>query len=568
MKTTLPQLILACWLLFTGWSQAADCELIFDLQWQGESYQLGEERAGLRVSRCDYLLSQVALQREDGSWLEADAALTGFIGHGQGRDQFSLGKLPEGEFQALRFSVGLAPEINHQDPNQVPPGNALNPQLNNLHWTWQDGYIFFALEGHGSEELGFSYHLGNDGNTAQVTLPLSLNTALPRTVLLALDLAVLLGEDGIDYQAQTSTHSRKGDPLPAQMVALLKEAFSVTGQRAGVYQAVEKPTAQASPHGRPYRFYLTKHLPKASFPADNPLTEEGVALGRRLFEETLLSRQQNLSCISCHQQENAFTDPARLSFGTHGERGKRNSMPLFNLVWHKEMFWDGRTKSLREQILHPIEDPLEMDLSREEAVERLQNHRRYPKLFEAAFGTSTITEELLAKALEQFLLTLISQDSRFDQALRGEVEFTDEEKRGFELFVTEYDPANGLKGADCFHCHGGPLLSNHSFANNGLDSEFLDPGYSKTTQNPADLGKFKVPSLRNIAVTGPYMHDGRFDTLEEVIEHYDSGIRRSATLDPNLAKHPETGLDLKAEDKAALLAFLQTLTDHQFTGTQ
>lgn len=176
-----------------------------------------------------------------------------------------------------------------------------------------------------------------------------------------------------------------------------------------------------------------------------------------------------------------------------------------------------------------------------------------------------MSAELLAKALEQYLLSLVSQEARFDQAMRGEVEFTPEEKRGFELFVTEYDPANGLRGADCFHCHGGALFSNHTFANNGLGREFEDLGREMVTGKASDRGKLKVPSLRNLAATAPYMHDGRFSTLAEVIEHYDSGVQRSETLDPNLAKHPVAGLDLTDSDKAALLIFLNTLNDTQFT---
>jgi cytochrome c peroxidase len=529
--------------------------------------QTGQLESELTITRLDYLISQIAFQKKDREWVEASPELIGFISHSRGRRTFSLGELPNENFRALRFTIGLTPEINHCDPNQIPSGDPLNPQLNNLHWTWQDGFIFMALEGHHENNLGFSYHLGNDTNTATITLPLELTTDAPRTLHLSLDLAVLLGANGIDYEATTSTHSRPGDPIPGQMTSLLKNAFTVEGQREGVFQALEKPAPQSPTHGRPYRSFLAKHLPEAAFPADNPLTHEGVELGRRLFNDPLLSRQKNISCASCHQRENAFSDPAPLSFGTNGDTGKRNSMPLFNLVWHQEFFWDGRAKTLREQILHPIEDSLEMDLPVTDALQRLQDDERYPALFEKTFGSDEVTSERFAKAIEQFLLTLVSQDSRFDQALRGEVEFSEEEKRGFELFITEHDPANGLRGADCFHCHGGPLLTNHSFANNGLDQNFSDRGFFETTGDPADDGKFKVPSLRNVAVTGPYMHDGRFTTLAEVIEHYDSGVKRSPTLDPNLAKHPTTGLDLTDDDKAALLAFLESLTDHQFIQT-
>ncbi len=150
--------------------------------------------------------------------------------------------------------------------------------------------------------------------------------------------------------------------------------------------------------------------------------------------------------------------------------------------------------------------------------------------------------------------------------MRGEEKFTAVEQRGFELFSTEYDPRRGQFGADCFHCHGGPLFQSQTFANNGLDAEFKDAGRAKVTGRDFDRGKFAVPSLRNVEVSGPYMHDGRFKTLAEAVEHYATGVRRSATLDPNLAKHPDGGVPLSAEDKAALVAFLKTLTDERFRG--
>jgi cytochrome c peroxidase len=162
------------------------------------------------------------------------------------------------------------------------------------------------------------------------------------------------------------------------------------------------------------------------------------------------------------------------------------------------------------------------------------------------------------------LLTLTSFDSKFDRSMQGKEQLTDEEKRGFELFMTEYEPRMGQKGADCFHCHGGPLFSDHQFHNNGLSPIETDTGRERVTQDERDLYKFSTPSLRNIALTAPYMHDGRFETLEEVIEHYDHNLRRSPTLDPNLAKHPPTGMRLSSEDKKALVAFLKMLTDEKF----
>jgi cytochrome c peroxidase len=188
----------------------------------------------------------------------------------------------------------------------------------------------------------------------------------------------------------------------------------------------------------------------------------------------------------------------------------------------------------------------------------------YPARFERAFGTAEISADRVARALEQFLLTQVSHDSRFDRSLRGEEQLTAEEQHGFALFNTEYDPRREQFGADCFHCHGGPLFQSATFANNGLDLKFNDSGRFAVTRREGDTGKFAVPSLRNVAVTGPYMHDGRFNTLNEVIEHYSTGVKRSASLDPNLAKHPEGGVPLSESDKKALVAFLKSLTDRRF----
>ena len=238
--------------------------------------------------------------------------------------------------------------------------------------------------------------------------------------------------------------------------------------------------------------------------------------------------------------------------------GDSNSMPLFNLAWKREFFWDGRAPSLREQVLMPIADHREMDESLENVSKKLTKSPCYARLFGAAFRSEGITAEKIALALEQFLLTLSARDAKFDQAISGKTKLTEQETRGFELFMTEYEPRTGQFGADCFHCHGGALFSDHQFHNNGLSGD--DRGRAKVTGSAADHGKFATPSLRNIALTAPYMHDGRFATLEEVVEHYSSGVQRSPTLDPNLAKHPANGLNLATADKAALVAFLKTLT--------
>lgn len=562
--------LLSLFLLFPDLrAQGVQCDLVFELAWEGEAYLLGEQQGDLRVTRCDYLLSQFALQRANGSWTEATKDLTALVGHGKSRSEFSLGRIPKGDYRAIRFVVGLDAATNRSDPNQFPPEHPLNPQFNNLHWTWQTGYIFCALEGYSCDDLGFLYHLGNEDNAVAVAVPLNLSAAGPRTVSLELDLGKILQHGGWEIREKTSTHSRAGDPIARLMRQALATAFTAKEVRKGVFHSGGEISGRASTVPGNAQPQIQKHFPRPYFPADNPLTHEGVALGKRLFFDPLLSQARNLSCASCHQPEAAFSDLGKdFSRGHLGGRSERNTMPLFNLVWHGEMFWDGRATTLREQVLHPIEHPDELALPLAEAVARLSGEVSYQRDFAVAFSNEGVSADLLAKALEQYLLSLVSQEARFDQAMRGEVEFTSEEKRGFELFVTEYDPANGLRGADCFHCHGGALFSNHTFANNGLRSEFRDLGRETVTGKTSDRGKFKVPSLRNLAATAPYMHDGRFSSLAEVIDHYDSGVQRSATLDPNLAKHPVVGLELTDSDKAALLTFLNTLNDTQFIAPQ
>jgi cytochrome c peroxidase len=321
---------------------------------------------------------------------------------------------------------------------------------------------------------------------------------------------------------------------------------------------------EIAPNATPYRFSFSKFFPQPDLPRDNPLTGEGVALGGKLFFDRRLSLDDRQSCANCHNPHLAFSQPRRFSRGVGGEIGTRNAMALENLAWKNSFFWDGRAKTLREQVLQPIQNPIEMHESLANAVAKISADKDYLRLFENAFGSPQITSDKIARALEQFLLVQVSFDSKYDRVMSGATNFTAQEQRGFELFNTEYDPYHGQFGADCFHCHGGPLLQSQDFANNGLDSTFTDLGRYKITKRAGDAGKFSVPSLRNVAVTAPYMHDGRFNTLEEVVEHYCTGMKRSATLDPNLAKHPDGGVPLSADDKRALVAFLKTLTDEKY----
>lgn len=313
----------------------------------------------------------------------------------------------------------------------------------------------------------------------------------------------------------------------------------------------------------PYSLHVPNSLPSPRLPADNLLTVEGIALGRKLFYDPILSKDSTQSCATCHNQQKAFVDGMQFSIGVEGLSGPRNSMPLFNLMYHPSFFWDGRAKLLRHQAIEPIKDPLEMNEEISRVIAKLNRSAFYTRDFEKAFGKNSITEANIGLALEQFMLTFISGNSKFDKYMRGEVQLTPQEMRGMELFNKEPNHTAGQKGADCFHCHGTGLFTNNQFINNGLDSVLTDLGLGGANGNPFDNGKFKVPSLRNISKTAPYMHDGRFSTLDEVLEFYNSGVVMSPNIDPNMHSSLDK-LELNSDDLAALKAFLLTLTDDEF----
>ena len=314
------------------------------------------------------------------------------------------------------------------------------------------------------------------------------------------------------------------------------------------------------------------HLPEPELPADNILTQQGVELGRMLFYETMLSRDNSQSCAGCHNQADAFTDTLRFSIGVEDLPGKRQAMSVFNMAWHKNaFFWDGRAELLRDQAILPIQDPLEMNETLENVISKLSNEKTYQDQFKRAFVDGEITIDNMALALEQFMLSIVSYDSKYDRYLNGDATLTESEERGRQLYFTEYNPFfPELSGADCAHCHGGLNFENDLYMNNGLDTdaEFVDMGREMVTMNPMDRAKFKVPSLRNIELTPPYMHDGRFNTLEEVIDHYNEGIKESSTVDPAILNTKATSLFLTEQDKVDLLNFLKTLTDYTFLNNE
>lgn len=350
--------------------------------------------------------------------------------------------------------------------------------------------------------------------------------------------------------------------------SLLLVFIGVMALSCGKEETSAKPAEDAKFDDSPYLLQIGGLMPP-QIAADNQLTIEGVKLGRMLFYEKRLSGDGSQSCASCHRQEHAFSDTTRLSIGIQGKEGKRQAMAIFNMAWHSnEFFWDGRAHLLRDQSLLPIQDPLEMDESLGNVVAKLSTDQKYKDQFVRAFGSNEITPERISLALEQFMNSIVSANSKYDKYLNGQVALSAEEERGRELFFAEFNPGfPDISGADCAHCHTGKTLENDLYMNNGLDFEadIIDIGREEVTNNAQDRGKFKVPSLRNIEVTPPYMHDGRFETLEQVVDHYNSGIHPSSTVDPALEyTRVSGGLSLSGQDKADLVAFLKTFTDQEF----
>jgi cytochrome c peroxidase len=335
-----------------------------------------------------------------------------------------------------------------------------------------------------------------------------------------------------------------------------------------------EPNPPAQP--TPYNLELPDHFAiifPPTIPEDNQLTVEGVALGKKLFFEKRLSANNQLSCGGCHKPESAFNDPGNpVGIGINGRIGFRNVMPLFNLAWipsfDSEFNWNGSRATLEEQAFDPVTLHFEMGETWPNVVRKLQNDPEYPDMFLAAFGTDVIDSNLVVKAIAQFERTLISGNSRMDEYVKeilglnppGSSTLTAQELRGFNIYTSER--------GDCFHCHGNvnlrnPLWTDHEFRNNGLDMN-PDSGLASITKNPADMGKFKTPSLRNLVFTAPYMHDGRFQTLEEVIDFYSTGVQDSPFTDQLMADRGSLIANLTNQEKEDLLAFLKTITDSTF----
>lgn len=296
---------------------------------------------------------------------------------------------------------------------------------------------------------------------------------------------------------------------------------------------------------------LPAHFPNPVYSfQDNPLSEEGIALGKRLFYDPILSSDSTIACASCHHLELAFSDGGKkFSTGVNGKQGRRNAPGIFNVLWHPHFMADGGVNHLEVMPLAPITDTLEMNEKISTVNQKIQRSKFYPALFKTAFGSDSITTRKVMLALAQFMGSIISADAKYDQVKTGKAKFTPEEEQGEKLFMQQ-----------CSGCHGGVLLTDFSFRNNGLSSDFSDLGRARVTDAESDKGKFKVPSLRNVDLTAPYMHDGRFASLSEVLNHYRSPMKQSATLD----KEQLSKISLSESESKAVISFLHTLTDSGF----
>ena len=299
------------------------------------------------------------------------------------------------------------------------------------------------------------------------------------------------------------------------------------------------------------------HFPKPTYVFyNNTLTKEKIALGRALFYDPILSKDSTISCASCHSPYNAFAHTDHdLSHGINDEIGTRNAPPLFNLAWQKTFMWDGAINHLDMQALAPISHPNEMNETLKNVVDKLQNKKIYPSLFYQAYQDSLVTGEHILKALSQFQLTLVSATSKYDEFKKGLTQFSQQEKNGYLLFQK-----------NCNACHTEPIFSNQRFANNGLpvDTTLNDFGKWMVTKRSDDSLKFKIPTLRNLNFTHPYMHDGRFQKLNQVLNHYTKGISQN----PTLATELKDSIKLTPNEKAYLIAFLLTLNDKNFVFDQ
>lgn len=305
--------------------------------------------------------------------------------------------------------------------------------------------------------------------------------------------------------------------------------------------------------------FLPANFPPPAYDLSlNPVTEAGFALGKKLFYDPVLSRDSTIACADCHISYAAFSHPDHpTSHGIDGLFGRRNALPVQNMLWETGFFWDGGVPNLDLVPLNAIQSPVEMDENPAHVLAKLRATSHYPALFKQAFGSDEITTARFLQALSQFMAMLVSANSPYDRYVRNEpgAILTAEELEGLDIFKRK-----------CSSCHATDLFTDQSFRNNGIINDFtLDKGRNEVSALPDDIGKFRVPSLRNVASTAPYMHNGKFKTLESVLDHYAGGVKDSPALDPLLRQADgNLGIPLNADEKTKIIAFLKTLTDEEF----
>ncbi|MGH1366079.1 MAG: cytochrome-c peroxidase [Calditrichia bacterium] len=307
----------------------------------------------------------------------------------------------------------------------------------------------------------------------------------------------------------------------------------------------------------PYEFVKPENFPDPTYTfSNNPISKEGFELGKKLFFDPQLSRDGSVSCNNCHIQATGFADSQQhpLSIGVDNRIGMRNAPSLTNLAFMENFFWDGGVTHLDFVPLNAIESEIEMDEMLSNVVRKLNDDREYPELFKQAFGADSVSLPHMLQALSQFNVMMVSANSKYDKYVRNEgAILNNEELAGRNVFQ-----------AKCATCHSGELFTDHSFKNNGLADTFPDSGRERITEAASDIGKFRIPSLRNVARTAPYMHNAKFWTLEEVLDHYESGVIDSPTLAPELKQNGQLGISLTEEEKRQIIDFLETLSDFDF----
>ncbi|MFZ1496801.1 MAG: cytochrome c peroxidase [Saprospiraceae bacterium] len=310
------------------------------------------------------------------------------------------------------------------------------------------------------------------------------------------------------------------------------------------------------PEVSPYSLVRPDYFPEITYPIENnPISKEGFELGKKLFNDPRLSLDNSIACSNCHVKGVAFTDPQHNpSIGIFNQLGTRNAPMIANMAFQKEFLWDGGVSHLDFVPVFAIENQKEMGEELSHVVYKLNNIPEYAPLFKAAFPEiDTITSPYMLQALSQYMLLLVSDKAKYDRVQKGEAVFTTRELSGKAVFDQK-----------CAACHSGAVFTNFKYMNNGLDSVSMDVGRELISAQASDLGKFKVPSLRNIMLTAPYMHDGRFETIDEVLEHYKSGVKLSSTLASELSNLGQIGIPLSDDEIDDLKIYLETLTDYEF----